>query len=497
MMAQPNMQARLEQAETIMPDQPQPLVRELPKGQPYPVDALGPLQSAVEAVQHMTQAPAALPAQSALSIAALAVQGFANVETLGGVRPLSLYCLTIAESGERKSSCDEKLMHTLREYEREQAKLYRDERKAFGHELAIWKKRHEHTLSKVKGGSVGLRDIEALGPEPAPPPLRERLVSEPTYEGLTRLFAEGQPSLGLFSDEGGQFLGGFAMAKDNRQKTLAAFNDLWQANPIKRTRQGDGSYTLHGRRLSLHLMVQPVVAHDLLADPLARDTGFLPRCLFCQPSSTIGTRLHREGRADPAPINAFAARLGDILNTGMCMDPETRELRPRVLALSDEARALLIGFSDTVEAAQAPGGEFETIRAFASKGAEQAARVAGVLSLWRDLNVSEVSIDAMRCAIRLVEFYLSEALRLSGVAQVSEEVAQAEALRTWMLSASWGKPWLTLRDVVNRGPSRLRESPKATQAIKLLAEHGWLVLQPPGTLIDGKSRKQSWRIQNL
>ncbi|KPF91319.1 hypothetical protein IP81_11440 [Novosphingobium sp. AAP83] len=80
MNAPANIKDRLEQAETITPDQPQPLLRELPDGLPYPVDALGPLQGAVEAVQHMTQAPVAIPAQSALSIAALAVQGFANVE---------------------------------------------------------------------------------------------------------------------------------------------------------------------------------------------------------------------------------------------------------------------------------------------------------------------------------------------------------------------------------------------------------------------------------
>ena len=60
---------------------PQPLVRQIPPGNPYPVAALGPLRDAVEAVQGMTQAPVAIPAASALSVASLAVQGFADVET--------------------------------------------------------------------------------------------------------------------------------------------------------------------------------------------------------------------------------------------------------------------------------------------------------------------------------------------------------------------------------------------------------------------------------
>ena len=134
-------------------------------------------------------------------------------------------------------------------------------------------------------------DLEALGREPEAPPSADRTVSEPTFEGLTKLLAQGLPSIGLFSDEGGQFLGGHAMNNENRQKTLAAFNDFWQGNAIRRTRSGDGHSTLFGRRLAVHLMVQPSVARIFMADPLAVDTGFLPRFLICEPQSTIGSRL--------------------------------------------------------------------------------------------------------------------------------------------------------------------------------------------------------------
>ncbi|MEO0032105.1 MAG: hypothetical protein RIS94_1863 [Pseudomonadota bacterium] len=499
MATNPKMRDRLEQAETINPaeaiGQPQPLLRELPAGLPYPVAALGPLREAVEAVQRHRQAPVALPAQSALAVASLAVQGFANVETLGGgFAPLSLYCLTIAGSGERKSACDDDLMQAVAEYEREQDRAYRDARKAWAIDLEIWKKRHEAILAKVKKGTVDRGELVAIGPEPEPPARPERLVSEPTYEGLTRLFAEGQPSLGLFSNEGGQFLGGVAMSQDNRQKTLAAFNDLWQGNPIKRTRQGDGTRTLYGRRLALHLMAQPIVAHAFLADPLAGDTGFLPRCLICEPPSTIGTRLFREGLRDIDPIEAFADRLGALLNTGMAMDPETRALNPRRLYLSDEARARLEGYYNETEAAQAPGGAMETIRGHASKTAEQAARIAGVLTLWRDMGADTVGRDAMACGIDLARYYLSEALRLAGAALVSEAVAKAEALRVWMLSPSWGRPWLTVTDILQRGPNRLREAPEARKAIEMLEGAGWLIPHPKGTELDGKCRRESWRI---
>ena len=237
------------------PEGPQPLVREIASGVAHPVHALGPLRGAVEAVQGMTLAPIAIPSQSALAVASLAVQGFANVQTLGGPRALSIYALTVARSGERKSACDAPLMAALRDHERDQATTQRDAMESWRNVYALWKVERDRILADAKRGKGEKRtaaqaDREALGPEPSAPPSVDRTVTEPTFEGLTKLFATGQPSLGLFSDEGGQFLGGHAMNSDNRQKTLAALNDLWQGNPIRRTRSGDGHATLYGRRLA-------------------------------------------------------------------------------------------------------------------------------------------------------------------------------------------------------------------------------------------------------
>ncbi len=477
---------------------PQPLVRSIPPGSPYPVSALGPLRAAVEAVQMQTQAPVAIPAQSALAVASLAVQGFANVETLGGVRPLSLYALTVARSGERKSACDAPFMEALREHEREQDKAGIAEKQRWENEHTIWKASHDRIVNdakKPKGtdSAAAVANLQALGPEPQAPPSTDRTVTEPTFEGLTKLFAFGQPSLGLFSDEGGQFLGGHAMNSENRQKSLAAFNDLWQGNPIRRTRSGDGHFTLYGRRLAVHLMVQPTVARTFMADPLAVDTGFLPRFLICEPTSTIGTRLHENERTDVAAIAAFGNRLRSILAVPMPMDPETRELQPQCLPLSAGARMLLVKYHNSVERAQAGGGDMTHITGTASKTAEQAARIAGVLSLWGNLRVNEVSEATMAGAIELARFYLLEASRLADAALVSKDIDEAETLRRWLLD-KWPEHEVMVRDVVQRGPNALRESPKARAALALLEKHGCLVRLEPGAVIREMARTEAWAI---
>ena len=504
MNAMPEPVTRLHADETAFtPEGPQPLLREIPAGEAYPVHALGPLQAAVEAVQAMTLAPIAIPAQSALAVASLAVQGFADVETLGGPRPLSLYALTIARSGERKSACDAPLMSGLRAFERERHEAQSGEVKRWRDRHELWRAQRESIVASVKGkaGKSGKTqteaqaDLEALGEEPAAPPNPDRTVTEPTYEGLTRLFFEGMPSLGIFSDEGGQFLGGFAMSTDNRQKTLAALNDLWQGNPIRRTRQGEGSFTLHGRRLAVHLMVQPGVARDFMADPKADDTGFLPRFLICEPASTIGTRLHALTRQDVGAVQSFARQLQGILTRDLPMDHRTRALEPRTLKLDSDARALLIEFADSIEARQGPGGELSSVTGYASKAAEQACRIASVLTLWRDLDAPTVTGEGMASGIDLASFYLSEALRLADAAKVSEDTDRAERLRRWLVE-EWPHPEVLTGEVVQKAPIRaLRETKAAVAALGTLQRHGWVAAQPAGTVVRGAARSTAWSIE--
>lgn len=487
---------------------PQPLLRAISPGAVYPAQSLGPLAAAVWAVQGMTLAPLAIPAQSALAVASLAVQAFADVETLGGgYSPPSLYALTIAQSGERKSSCDKPLMTALRDYEREQARAQRDEMTQWHNAQALWKGEREHILAQAKKGTgekktAAQADLDALGPEPIAPASADRTVSEPTFEGLTRLFAEGQPSLGIFSEEGGQFIGGHAMNSDNRLKTLAALNDLWQGNPIRRTRAGDGAYALFGRRLAVHLMVQPDAARALMGDGVATGTGFLPRFLVTEPPSTIGTRLSANTRRDDAALWQFSTRLHAILDSPMPMDPDTRELRPRQLPLAPDARALLVAFADTIEGEQRAGGSLAHVTGYASKSAEQAARIAAVLTLWQDLHAPVVALQAMGWGIALAQFYLGEAVRLSDAANLSAETRQAEALRLWLLD-SWPKlargqdrdpATITPKDVVQFGPNALRETKTVQKLLGLLADYGWLVALPDGTEIAGIARKLSYRI---
>lgn len=165
----------------------------------------------------------------------------------------------------------------------------------------------------------------------------------------------------------------------------------------------------------------------------------------------------------------------------------------RTLPLAPDARALLVGFSDAIEKAQAPGGDLAHVTGYASKAAEQAARIAGVQALWCDLDAPAVTSRDMGNGIALAQFYLGEAVRLADAATISQEIDRAEALRQWLLE-SWPHPEIMVRDVVRLGPNSLRESPKARAALGILERHGWLAPLDAGTVVRGAARAEAWRI---
>ena len=479
---------------------PQPLLREIPQGEPYPVEALGPLRAVVEAVQDITQAPVGIAAQSALSVASLAVQGFADVEALGGGDvPCSLFCLTVAESGERKSSCDRLLMRGVRSFEADQAVTYRED--LSDHEVAreIWTGKRKRMLVEAAGAdkskaTAAEADLRTLGPEPKPPLLPNVTAQEPTFEGLLKLFQAGRPALGLFSDEAGGFIGGHAMNSDNKLKTIAGLSQLWNGDVVNRIRSGDGASSYPGRRLAMHLMAQPIAARPLLADPQASGQGFLARFLVTEPPSAIGTRLRRgHSPASDLAVSAMTARLSAILDTPMPTGENPQELTPPRLPLSSGARELLWRFYEAVEAAQAAGQPMEHVRAYGSKSAEQAARIAGVLTLWGDLDAPEVTPQAMGWGVTLAQFYLGEAQRLAEAGLVSEETAKAERLRVWLLE-SWPHDEILPRDILNKGPGALRERAKLAKPLALLVKNGWLVPLSDGIEVRGAPRREAYRI---
>jgi hypothetical protein len=214
-------------------------------------------------------------------------------------------------------------------------------------------------VKKAKGDPNAIKSaLDALGPAPMGPLVPLLTCPEPTYEGLCRLLAVSEPSVGVFSSEGGQFIGGHGLTEEKKLLTAAGLSALWDGEPIKRVRAGDGTIILPGRRVAMHLMAQPDVAAIMLSDQMLLRQGFLSRCLVSAPESTSGTRLWREpGTSADAAIKRYGERLLDLLERPLPLaEGKANELAPRILRFASEARKLWIAFADSVELQIAPEG---------------------------------------------------------------------------------------------------------------------------------------------
>lgn len=467
--------------------EPLPLHRSTPVPKPYPVDALGEiLAPAVKALQSIVKAPDAICAQSILGASALACQAFANIFIDGREIPLSLFLITVAESGERKSATDQIALRPIYEWQRMLTAVYRSELSTYQRQYEVWEAIKKDFLKSLKNGdrSTGF-DL----PEPMRPLDPLVLVDEPTYEGLVKLLAVGQPSMGVFSDEGGRFFGGHGMNADNKIKTISGLSSLWDGKPVNRSRAGDGSIILYGRRVSLHLMIQENILTQLMGNKDIEQQGFLPRCLMAFPASTAGSRpySHQDASKNKDILN-YQSQITSLLDRKFPVEPfpaPQNELKPRLLTLAREAKTAWVNFHDAVDKDLAAGGRLEPIRRFGSKSAEHVLRLAGNLAMVSNPEVQIIKEQYIHQSIELVEYYLSETLRVQGYLSIPYHLVLAQKVLHWCWSK--GKDTLTIKDLYQNGPTELREAKKARESMAVLEEHGWV------SQTDGK--KDSWIIK--
>lgn len=476
--------------------EPMPLRRELPAAEHFPNDALGSLMSgAALRMREIIQAPDAIIGQSLLAAITLAVQAHADIDVDGRLIPLTDFFATIGESGERKSACDKSALaphHKRQKFLREQ---WSGETSYFEADLSAWKKAREEALSnKHKTREDKRIALLAVGDSPTPPIEPLLMTPEPTIEGLVKLLTVGWPSIGLFSDEGAQFLGGHSMSSDNMARSAGALSIMWDGAPIPRTRAGDGNIVLYGRRVALHLMLQPVVAPLLFGNSMLSGQGLTARMLTSWPPSKIGE--HRYVEADLSKtleMQRYFTQITNILEIPLPLRKGTsNELKPRQLSLSPEAKQLYIGFHNHMSNMSKPDNELHVIRAFTAKAAEHSMRLAGLLALADDLQTGDIGKPFIQAGIELTQFYITEMLRLHEMARDKPDLLLAEKVLAWARGRNYQ---FSLESLYQHGPRAVRNKADASRVLRVLHDHGLARPLPSGTKVDGKPRRNSWEVR--
>lgn len=471
-----------------------PLQGPQPEMLQYPIGALGRFAEAAQVIADQVQAPSPVIAQSILAAASLVAQPHIDVEIDGREFPVSLYLITVAASGERKTAVDKIVLTPVKQYERKLLEKH-------DQDFIDWSVKLAGLKIKKKGQSL---DIEAIMMHEAEKPAYPMMLTkEPTYEGLIRSLHEGLPSMGLFSDEAGRFIGGYAMSEEHVLKTAAGLSEIWDGSEITRTRGAEGqTFVLHDRRLAMHLMLQPIIAYRIITNPLLMGQGFLPRCLVVQPQSKIGSRMYVEASTRDHPaVQAMAARFTALLEKGMTIKKgEKSQLN---VTLDLDAKAYWVELHDEFEADSS--SKYEPIQAMACKAAEQVARIAAVLAYLDNSELRSIPREAVERAASLMGFYLNESLRLQQISDEDKQIKLAESCIEWAfreldksavqcVEGDAETKQLNLRGLLQRGPNQLRTKAKAERTLKFLHDHG-LSRKLQTTKFGDVETKEAWEIR--
>jgi putative DNA primase/helicase len=422
---------------------PQPLTEKI-AALAYPLDALPDMiRFAVDEVLGFTKAPVVLVASSALAALSLACQAHADMkraDKLAG--PTGLFLLTIADSGERKSTCDGFFTQAIKCYEQEQAELAKPLLADYAAAIAAWNAERDGILSAIKDTAKKGKTTEELRANltllehdrPEPPPIPKLMRGDETPENLAYVLAKQWPSGGVLSSEAGVVFGAHGMGKESIMRNLGLLNILWDGGELSVGRRSSESFTVRGARLTVALQVQESTLRSFFdrSGGLARGTGFLARFLVAWPESTQGSRLFTEAPEHWPKLAMFQRRITEILNIAVPI-AEEGGLNPAMLTFTPEAKTAWITFHDALEVELRSGGELYDVRDVASKTADNAARLAALFHAFAHGFDGAVGIEAFESASRIAAWHLHEARRFFGELALPIDVANAVRLDNWLL----------------------------------------------------------------
>ena len=467
-------------------DDPEPLVSKI-EAWPYPIDAFPVgIRNAIIEASGIIQLPIELAGNCALSALSIASQALADVKrmpTLTG--PTSLFLLAVAESGDRKSTCDKWFTTSIKAYQEEQREEFVPELKMYRAAVKAWKAKGRGIESAIECAAKKSHDTTSLvndlsvheGREPREPRVPSLIrVGDDSSEQLAFSLANKWPSAGIISAEAGSVFGGHAMGGDKIMRNLSLQNVIWDGGSHQVGRRTSECFEVRGARLTIGLQAQESVLREFCGQygSLVRGIGFFARFLFAWPQSIQGERLILGMPPEnPPAAQAFNDRLSEVINLPVSMDDDGA-LTPILLDMTEEARAAWVEVYNDIEKELRPLGDLNEIKDVASKAADNVARIAALFHVYQYGPTGRVGVDTIRDAAKLLTWHLNEARRFLGAFSMPPELEGAARIEDWVIkhcrAQGKGVSIVSRRELQQHGPHGLREKKELDAALAELID---------------------------
>ena len=442
--------------------EPERLANDPSKPTPYPINAFtGLLRQVIEAVAYYAQVPLAMAGQCVLGALAHMGQRFIDAPMGHGHMPASLILITEGESGSGKTQAMGMTHFRIKEYERQQYQSYLDD-------VSTW----ESDKAAVKGKE------QAAFIDENPKPLNPKtLFDDATIEPILDRFISGEMNNASWTtDEAGQFFSGHTMTGDTAGSALSAITKLYSDGEVSRLRSQKSAYATprtdaHSVRMTLLLQGQRVVLEQALTDPLMNGQGFLARALIACPEDLRGQRVWDDSkRRNDSPYDnphlieywSRCHALLDPLPANLPNDSTGTPQRIKIQWADQQAEQTFYSHMQAIENRQASGQTLEYLKAYASRMAENASRIAALMAFFDGRKV--ITTDDITRAFMLVEYSTAERLRYLDATPTGEQ-NDSEKLSGWLVDKAKGKQphKLSRTYISNNAPNPMRKNTKLLQ----------------------------------
>lgn len=427
------------------------------------------LKATLLEVESNTMAPTSIVVSTALSAIAMACQGAISVRRPhGSLMPVSLMFLTVADSGERKSTVEGLLMRSIRAFEKLKADECELKKVAWQIDIEVWdlqKKVMRRNIGKrMQAGEQFSELKEFLVSLEAEKPLRPKafriIYEDVTTESLFQGLSDNQPFAGLISSEGAGVLSGRAF------KDLSKLNSIWSGDDIILDRISRPSVKLSKVRLTVSLMVQFAGFKSYMESrgENARGSGLLARFLVAYPVSTQGARIVSNFNYCWDALGRFHDRLSSLIEFSYKEPDDIFVSYLNVMRFDESAKKIWIDYYNAVEREICVGGCYEYAKDHASKLPDNVARIAALLQYF-EFGPGAISSATMHTAIQLCTWYSSQFCEL--FVGPPQDESDAVLLYAWLIKNVSGR-WIKKNDARRSGPFRLRSKNRLENAINVL-----------------------------
>ena len=360
------------------------------------------LRKYLDAVCKSGQSPKEMCILPLLSTLATCVQGKCKVKQhyTGYTHELTLYTLTVAPSGNRKSPALTYFTRALMDYQTKYNDIHELERKQRATERIFLENKRKSALSGRNANVETAKEYDRQLSELPPIESLSLYVTDITPEALAQAMSEHSDKMSILDAEGGVLktvAGMYNGGATNIDLLLKAFD----GEPVEIRRKTTGSITLKRPLLSIGLLTQPDKFQEFINNREFMGKGFIHRFLFSFCRQNV-----RYSDAAPDIPEDIKAKYYDTVNRLLSMPASDT-----VITHGRESQLLFHDLHEYIQDQKQQGGLFEYMPSYAEKQLANALKIAAILHLCEHEPTEPISGKTAQAAINTMMWLFNQALQ--------------------------------------------------------------------------------------